>query len=191
MCCRVCLARLLPATLLALAAGTAACSRSPSVHFAREEVALAVRPDTVEVRANYHFKVRASRPFSALVFYPFPLDSFHSWPDSIWTGGLPFQFADSGVMLRLDLPARGEDSLFVYYRQPHHGAEARYIVTTTRKWRRPIDLARFTVTVPAAFEDVALTHTPDSAARQAGAVTYYITRRAFWPDSDIVVRWRN
>jgi hypothetical protein len=177
---------LLPAAVLALTT----CSRSPSVHFAREEVALTVRPGTVEVLANYHFKVRAARPFSALVFYPFPLDSFHSWPDSIWAGGLPTQFADSGVMLRLDLPARGEESLRVFYRQRHRGNEARYIVMTTRKWRQPIDLARFTVTVPAGLEGVALAHKPDSAVRGDSAVTYFIARRAFWPDSDIVVRWR-
>ena len=61
----------------------ASCSRAPSVHFAREEVAVTVRPGTVEVLANYHFKVRAAKPFSALVFYPFPLDEFHAWPDSI------------------------------------------------------------------------------------------------------------
>jgi hypothetical protein len=176
--------------LTAAALAPAACSRSPSVHFAREEVALTVRPGAVEVRANYHFKVRAARPFSALVFYPFPLDSFHSWPDSIWAGGLPYEAADSGVMLRLNLPARGEESLRVFYRQPHRGTEARYIVMTTRKWRRPIDLARFTVTVPREFDSVTLEHKPDSAVRGDSAVTYFITRRAFWPDSDIVVRWR-
>lgn len=176
---------------LGMGALVASCSRAPSVHFAREEVAVRVRPGSVEVTANYHFKVRAAKPFSALVFYPFPLDEFHAWPDSIWTGGLPYEFADSGVTLKLNLPARDEESLRVYYRQPHRGNEARYIVMTTRKWRRPIDLARFTVTVPSEFDSVTLEYSPDSAVQSDSAVTYFITRRAFWPESDIVVRWRD
>jgi len=83
-----------------------------------------------------------------------------------------------------------EDSFFAYYRQPLKVNSATYIVTTTRKWKRPIDLARFRVTVPASFKDVRLTFKADSVTKSDSNVTYFFTRKKFYPDRDVTVTWR-
>jgi hypothetical protein len=83
-----------------------------------------------------------------------------------------------------------EDSFFAYYRQPLKTNSATYIVTTTRKWKRPIDLARFRVTVPARLADVKLTYKPDSVKKADSTTSYFFTRKRFYPDKDVTVTWR-
>ncbi len=168
-----------------------------------------VKPGTLEVRGMYHFTCSAKEPLVASVFYPFPLDSTHLYPDSIELrttnanrqspesevrrselGVLSFIRQDSGVAFRMRFRPEAEDSFFAYYRQPIKVNSATYIVTTTRKWKRPIDLARFRVTLPASFQDVSLTFKPDSVVRLDGTVSYYFAKTRFYPDKDVRVTWR-
>ena len=170
-----------------------ACRRAEPVspvHFAREEIAMDVRTGTLEVRGMYHFTCSAKEPLVASVFYPFPLDSTHLYPDSIEIREHGFQRQDSGVAFRMRFRPEAEDSFFAYYRQPLKTNSATYIVTTTRRWKRPIDLAQFRVTVPASFKDVKLTFRADSVVRTDSAVSYLFVRRRFFPDRDVTVTWR-
>jgi hypothetical protein len=179
------------------------------VHFAREEIAMDVRPGTLEVRGMYHFTCSAREPLVASIFYPFPLDSTHLYPDSIELrtptanrqtadSGVrrsalelrTFVRQDSGVSFRMRFRPSAEDSFFAYYRQPLKTNSATYIVTTTRKWKRPIDLAQFRITVPASFKDVRLTFKADSMVGSGSTVSYFFTRKKFYPDKDITVTWR-
>jgi hypothetical protein len=149
-----------------------------------------IRPGTLEVRGMYHFQCSAKEPLVASLFYPFPLDSTHLYPDSVEIRQHGFQRQDSGVSFRMRLRPETEDSFFAYYRQPLKTNSATYIVTTTSKWKRPIDLARFRVTVPASFRDVRLTFKADSVAKSESAVTYFFTRKRFYPDKDVTVTWK-
>jgi hypothetical protein len=149
-----------------------------------------VRPGTLEVRGMYHFTCSAKEPLVASVFYPFPLDSTHLYPDSIDIRQHAFERQDSGVAFRMRFQPNAEDSFFAYYRQPLKANSATYIVTTTRKWKRPIDIARFRVTVPAGFKDVKLTFKADSVVRTGSTVAHIFMRRGFFPDRDVTVTWR-
>jgi len=193
------------------------------VHFAREEIAMDVRAGTLEVRGMYHFTSSAKEPLVASVFYPFPLDSTHLYPDSVelrttnaerqtpdvrtpdsgvrrWPRGplsdsaafgvRSFIRQDSGVAFRMRFRPNAEDSFFAYYRQPIKTNSATYIVTTTRKWKRPIDLAQFRVTAPASFKDVKLTFLADSVAKSNSTISYFFARKRFYPDKDVTVTWR-
>jgi hypothetical protein len=46
------------------------------------------------------------------------------------------------------------------------------------------------VTVPAGFKDVKLTFKADSMLKSDSTVTYYFTRKRFFPDKDVTVTWR-
>jgi len=169
----------------------AACARPPQspVRFCREEVALDVQPGWLRVSANYHFLNPTGQPVTAMMLYPFPLDSNSAWPDSISIPGHRFRLADSGVTFLMRLRPGAEDSFQASYRQPLRGNSCRYIVTSTKKWRRPIDLARFKVVVPRDLPDVNLNYEPDSITRTDSAVVYWFARQKFYPDKDVVVTW--
>jgi hypothetical protein len=180
------------AVLCAFLVGVACRKTAPEspVHFAREEIAMVVRPGTLEVRGMYHFRCSARQALVASLFYPFPLDSTHLYPDSIEIRQHGFQRQDSGVSFRMRFRPVAEDSFFAYYRQPLKVNSATYIVTTTRKWKRPIDLAQFRVTVPASLKEVSLTFKPDSVVESDSLVSYFFARKKFYPDKDVTVTWR-
>ncbi|MEO0069780.1 MAG: hypothetical protein ABIK18_03190, partial [candidate division WOR-3 bacterium] len=137
------------------------CARSSlPVHFTREEVAITIHPGIMEIKGNYHILSSAKNAISVIFFFPFPLDSIIQYPDSIAIFGYQFTKTDSGVSFKKRFRPQSEDSFYVYYRQPLRGNSARYIVTTIRRWKRPVDLASFTVRVPIKFKDVRLNWTP-------------------------------
>ena len=165
-------------------------SPAAMLHFAREEILMNVRPGAVEITGVYHFTNSLTSPATAVIFYPFPLDSIHSWPDSVLVPGYEFERGDSGVSFKMHFRPQVEDSFLAYYRQPLHGRQARYIVTTTQVWKRAIDLARFRIVVPASFKGVRLSHKPGAVARTDSVVTYSFLRRDFFPDKDVIVSWQ-
>jgi hypothetical protein len=148
-----------------------------------------VSPGFVEVRGMYHFTFSGKERITGIMHYPFPLDSSHAWPDSISIPGRRFLETDSGVRLKMRFRPGHEESLFVYYRQPVLWNTARYIVTTTRRWYRPIDRAWFRVTVPKDLPEVRLNYEPDSTVLTDTSITWLFTRGPFWPSEDVIVTW--
>ena len=165
-------------------------SPSAVIHFAREEILMNVHPGAVEITGMYHFTNSLSDPATAVIFYPFPLDSIHAWPDSVSVPGYEFERSDSGVSFKMHFRPQTEDSFLAYYRQPLHGRQARYIVTTTQVWKRAIDQARFRIVVPADFKDVKLNYKPDAVTRTDSTVVYSFIRHKFFPDKDVIVTWQ-
>ncbi|OYD14777.1 hypothetical protein CH330_07655 [candidate division WOR-3 bacterium JGI_Cruoil_03_51_56] len=161
------------------------------VHFAREEVALSINHGCIETRGKYHFTSSAKKRLLARMFYPFPIDSVQNYPDSIGISRSRFTYSDSGLSFTLKLRPRSEDSFSAYYRQTLKGNSARYIVTTTRKWKRPIDLARFQITVPARFRNVRLNYKSDSVRTTDSIITYFFARCKFFPSEDVIISWES
>lgn len=143
----------------------------------------------MEVRGTYYFKVRATKPLTALMSYPFYIDTDCPYPDSVDIIGHAYTPNDTAVTFVMRFSPSGEDSFSAYYRQRLGSRQARYIVTSTRRWQAPIDTAEFRVTVPLEFEDVDLSYEPDSVVWRESLVDYYFTRRRFWPDRDLIVKW--
>ena len=170
-----------------------ACRREPAgpVHFAREEVELNVRPGTLEVTGTYHLNCESEAPIAGVILYPFPIDKAHAFPESVDIRGSRFAASDTAVTFTMRFRPGEEDSFIAWYRQPLRGGAARYIVTSTRKWNRPIDTARFRVTVPFDLPDARLNYRPDSITRTDSTLTWHFTRRRFWPSEDIIVTWRH
>ena len=169
------------------------CRRGPSgpVHFAREEVELNVRPGTLEVTGTYHLMCESETPIAGVILYPFPIDSAHSFPDTVAIRGRRFARSDTAVTFTMRFRPGREDSFTAWYRQPLSRNSARYIVTSTRKWNRPIDTARFTITVPANLPGAKLNYRADSTTRTDSTLTWHFTRRRFWPSVDVIVTWRH
>jgi hypothetical protein len=177
--------------LVCLVLTTQSCRRQPQspVHFAREEIEMKVHAGFMEIRGMYHFTFSGKEQLTGIMHYPFPLDSSHAWPDSVSIPGRRFLGTDSGVSLKMRFTPGQEESLFVYYRQPVLRNTARYIVTTTRRWDRPIDQARFRVTVPRDLPGVRLNYEPDSTVLTDSTITWLFTRGPFWPSEDVIVTW--
>jgi len=164
------------------------------VEFSRERIQIAVADGGIAVRASYVFSNDAPAPQRQVLFYPFPVDSLHPFPDSVDVDcdgrSIPFREQGSGLAFSVDVPARGEAVLHVFYHQPSADRSACYILTTTSKWNAPLRVARYEITVPDSLELAHVSWPVDDVMTADGVQVHVIDRENFLPDHDLCVEWR-
>jgi hypothetical protein len=152
------------------------------------------------VQATYVLVCRTPVEKPMPLFYPFPSDSllggarmislaFRAGADS----SAPARWEElplvSGVRWWLPPCAGGSIVAEAIYRQKLNAEYARYIVTTTRLWGLPLRRASFEIRLPPGA--VPLDFSFPFERRTASGEIYYVYQvRDFFPDRDIVVRWR-
>jgi hypothetical protein len=166
-------------------------SLEPVAEFVREQVDLTLTGREVEVWGRYTFRNPLPRPTRLGITYPFPVGPGHPYPHAIDAGGLDVTELPAGIGWRLDLDACEERTVEVRYRQACETPEATYILTSTRAWGRPIELAEFTLRYPESLGPLRVSYPADAGGRSvsAGVVTHRFARRSFWPSADLVARW--
>jgi len=168
------------------------CTHQPSdpIKFVSEEIKMSVDSGKVSIYAEYYFKNISNESKSALIFYPFPIDEYHYYPDSILVFGLDYTKNDSGVNLVMRFKPNRMETLQVFYNQKLKGNQARYIITTTKNWKNPLKEARFIIDLPDNFNNPQFSYKPDSVIRNSNRVLYYLCKRNFMPKKDLIVGWK-
>jgi hypothetical protein len=168
--------------------------------FDAEWVRLDVEGDSLEVRGTFLLLCREPIEAPLPLFFPFPRDSllggarmvslrFRVGGDADSPGRWEEVPGNSGV--RWWTPPCQGDSLVAefVYRQDLHAEHARYIVTSARLWGRPLRYASFEIRLPAGVEPLDFSYPFE--CRGTGEETYYFWEtEGFFPDRDIIVRWR-
>ncbi len=181
-------------SLLVLMAATA--SAGTTLRFDSERIRLEIRGDTLRVEGLYRF-IDQSEGGRLSLFYPYPADSLlgRAWMQSLdfrhgegeaWSP-LDFDETGQGGGARWHLAqARGERfEIRAVYRQLLRREYARYIVTSTKAWKRPLRHARFELSLP---PGAVLTRSSYPFVRGEQELWIYETEQ-FLPDVDIVVEW--
>jgi hypothetical protein len=184
-----------------VAAAAAPQQSAPPVAFVAEHVVLHVEPDSLRVDAVYVLVCRQETAATQTTLaYPYPQDSLlggartaqlasrlgaEDWRELSW------REMQDGLGARWSLPVAAGDTLRVRttYRQALKTTYARYIVTTTAAWGRPLESARFEIHLPfgAVPEEFSFPFERCGEDEQAGWC-YETTN--FRPDRDVTVRWR-
>lgn len=171
----------------------------PALDFHSEVVRLDVGPDSLEVQGLYRFLRRADAPPVVPMLYPYPADSLMGGARTVClevrTPPGPWQSAAYEELprfpgVRWHLPTGHGDTLEVrtVYRQALRAGYARYIVTTTGRWRHPLRTARFEVLLPGGARPTYFSFPFVRQGPGAGACYLYETTD-FFPESDLVVEW--
>lgn len=171
-----------------------------SISFDSEWIRLAVIGDSLEIRGTYYLRCHQRTAASASLFYPFPKDSLLGGArmvsliasvDGVDAGDLGWEESRGTPGVRFRTPSCTGDTITVdaVYRQRLTSNYARYIVTTTKAWHRPLRLARFEIRLPPGATPIAFSF-PFKAREDSLGRYYAFEAREFLPDRDIVVRWR-
>jgi hypothetical protein len=87
-------------------------------------------------------------------------------------------------------PCRGDSLVAEFvYRQGIHAEYARYIVMSARLWGRPLRHAAFEIRLPPGVEPLDFSY-PFERRGMGEDACYTWETEEFFPDRDIVVRWR-
>jgi hypothetical protein len=168
--------------------------------FDSESIWLDIVGDSLEVRGTFTLLCRTPIEESIPLFFPFPIDSLLGGARMV---SLAFRAdADSAVPAHWEEPplapgvrwwvppCRGDSIVAeAVYRQKIKTEYARYILTTARLWGRPIRFARFEIRLPSGAEPLDFSY-PFERRSERGEIYYAYEVRDFFPDRDIVVRWR-
>ncbi|MBD3160810.1 MAG: hypothetical protein GF346_01550 [Candidatus Eisenbacteria bacterium] len=187
---------LLPAALLGSIAGPSA---SAPIRFHSEVVRIEVgaQADTVTVDGLYRFVVDPGVRAPRILFYPYPNDSLHGAARTVSLAEVdrhgerrPLAYRERegnrGVLWTLPPVDRDTLEIRTVYRQALRGCTARYIVTTTRAWKRPLAWARFEVRLPESVTDPEFNY----PFRRGEDGVHRFEARRFLPERDVVVRWK-
>lgn len=165
--------------------------------FAKENItAVITAPDTIEIRGMYWFENGSSQSVSTMIYYPFPIDSNALYPCqvNVYKGDMsaliPHKKGLSGIDWPITIKPHSTDSIFVKYVQKVKHGYGSYIVSTTKHWPRPLQIADFRVLVPS---DRTLTYwsfAADSIRQKGDTLTYYARHQNFFPDSEMFFRWK-
>ncbi len=170
------------------------------VRFDSEVVKLTVAGDTLSVEGTYRLLISPTRRPVLSLLFPYPADSLlgdaHTSvlecraPDGPWQE-LAFQELAEHGAARWPIPLDLGPVLEVrtVYHQVLHGRYARYIVTTTAAWGRPLRQARFEIRLPAGATPTRFSF-PFSPEEEDGDVFYLFEAEEFLPERDIIVEWK-
>lgn len=190
-------AALAMATALSCAEQEEAAAPPSPVRFVREHVRVEPSERQTRVVGIYSFRNDSDTPCDVGMRYPFPVDRGHLYPMRIRVheerGGVPepmgFVRESTGIAWRLRFAPREEKVVRVEYVQEIREKRAVYIVTTTKQWMRPIDLAEFEFRIPATLKGARLSFEPDRSEVVGDTTVYHVALREFMPESDLTVVW--
>ncbi|MBD3368386.1 MAG: hypothetical protein GF405_09500 [Candidatus Eisenbacteria bacterium] len=178
-------------------AETSGSSEPPPVHFYREYVTIEPSERACRVDGLYFLRSVADRPLELGIEYPFPVGARSTFPYNIrlydvtdeGERAIGYVTEDTSIRFRMRFEPEEERTFRVRYAQQIRGGSATYIVTTTRLWERPIELAEFEIRIPPELEDVTLSIGPDSTWTRGDTTVHYVRETAFYPDEDILISW--
>jgi hypothetical protein len=170
-----------------------------SVDFVYEKIIIEIEPPEMTVTGLYRFQNRFPFGITLPMLYPFPVDEYQDFPHEISArsitadGRQPLEFAwrRNDNAIRLSVTAAGESSaeMEVAYSQKLKGKQARYILTTTKAWGRPLKSADYELILPEHLEIRSISFPFNRTKNVSGKRFYFSHKDNFMPDTDLIVKW--
>ena len=174
-------------------------SATTAIHFASERVTLSVieHGQRMEVEGIYTFENPSSRPWTGRIAYPIYSSEAQPAPKDLLVdereAPVKIRCMDPNrcaAVLSFSVQPRGRHTLRLRYSQRLNEPKAVYLVTTARKWARPLEKAEFLVEVPNSLKDILLSYTPDATKQDGAKRVYRFVRRLFRPKKELQVTWK-
>jgi hypothetical protein len=171
-----------------------------AIHFDRERIEITVGTDHVHVRGWYHYVNSSWLPAMLTLGVPFPIDADHGPP--IVISLVEAADLDDDGAHAISVRGHGEEKTFrlvfrpregkwigLEYVQPTAVTTGRYILRSTRRWRRAIGRADFALRVPLDLQPVISSYPPDHTGLEGRWMTYRFSRTDFYPVDDWSFQW--
>jgi hypothetical protein len=170
------------------------------VRFERENIVVRAETDRIHVTGLYFYRNTSQLPAILMLGIPFPTDDQHPMPrhfslaESDESGRISAELLPvvrgETVRLRLFFGPGEEKWIRLDYTQPTSVPRGRYLLTTTRAWRRPIAQASFRLTLPASLRLLTSSYALRPISGCAGAQDFEFTQTNFYPTQDWDFAWR-
>ena len=166
--------------------------RPQELTFPKEDITFSISDSHFTVEGNYLFRNAVDNPIQRRIYYPFPSESEFGFVDSVNVIDLTkdkipvIERVINGLFF--DLVINAKDSLLIHiiYRQKFISDSVKYILTTTKFWNKPFEIAEYKLVVDPSMEIVKFSYKPDKEYFIGGKEIYYWKKKNFMPDKDMV-----
>lgn len=171
---------------------------SRPVDFFKEEIVLTVSDSVATVNGVFYFRNNRDRDRPFPVLFPFYVDSVTHFPHEIKvyiingndTLTVNFEPLVERGAIRMGIPMKSNDVTVWHldYSQKIESPRARYILTSTSAWKKPLEEAAYYFVVPKTFDVVSIWPEPDSSGGDE-IKTLWCHKTDFMPDRDMEIIW--
>jgi hypothetical protein len=168
------------------------------IEFFKEELVFTLDSSFFSVNGDYFFRNPSNSDLNFRIFYPVSKTSGYSAIDTILIYDvtkpdhpLRVEIKDSVASFSLSFLPFSEKCVKIYYKQHHNGSRARYILLTTQKWQKPLELAKYSLITS---KNISISHfsiSPDRSEDFGETRLYFWNRQQFMPDRDFVIDFTN
>lgn len=168
-----------------------------NIEFVEEEITIELNDSMISVTGLYYYHNPGKQDRNISLMYPFPQNKFYGKAENVFAFELNEPYKDvlaqaneHAATVRLSIEANRQKALCIGYSQKLYGNRAEYIVSTTRGWDKPLNLAGFELIVPDQLKIDSLAYIPYDTLVGMGKIHYYFKEKDFWPESEFVIFFR-
>ena len=170
--------------------------QSQPIDFFREEITFELDSIYFIVNADFYFRNTTDKVLTPMVTLPVARINYQKQIDTILVflqenlvQPLPVQVKDTLARFSIELPP-GQDKLIkVIYQQRHNGHTAKYILTTTWYWKKPLEVASYTLVCPAYVNMEKFSIPPDKISNFNRTTLFYWNRTNYMPETDLLLEF--
>lgn len=165
------------------------------VQFLGEKIEITVYEKYAGVRGQYHFHNKTNQEINRVLFYPFVVNDNLPYPDSILVFQvhdekiIPFKQQHRGILFTITILPESSAVYQVFYLQKTPACKMEYILTTTQRWKEPLNFAEYILKLPRSFFLKNFSLNPFEKKIQEEHQIYRIGKHNFMPDTNLIVEW--
>jgi len=167
---------------------------SQKLSFYKEDLNFYINKNNFIVDGYYYLSNSDSSKVSQFIFYPFPTKPYFGNVDSISVFDDTFKKEisfikakdNSGITFPLQMESYGFRKIKIIYRQQLKNNIAEYILTTTKSWGKPLELANYKLFVSDKIKIDSLSYPADSSKFINNKHIYYWSKKNFLPQKDFI-----
>lgn len=168
--------------------------KAQNIRFYKEDIVFQLTRDTFEVSGDYFFKNDTAADVNKSIFYPIYTDSLIATFESVFVYDnqlnqfIKFTKNNAGIFFNITIPAYGSTKIKISYKQKHYGNYAIYILTSTKSWGKPLELANYSL-ISNNLKIKTFTLKPDKEINFSNKDIYIWSRKEFYPENDFLIEY--
>lgn len=161
--------------------------------FVEEDLTFEIIDSVFIVKGLYFFSSPAEKDY--LIVYPFPTDTIYSIPFDInvidikTADTLAYKMTDNHSSMAFKARISGQTQLYITYSQSLKSKKAKYILTTTRSWNKPLERAEYKLLTDTNLVVKGFSMKPETAITVDGKHVYVWQKENFMPEKDFEIEF--
>ncbi len=173
--------------------------RSRQVEFFKEEITMTITDSTSSISGVYYFRNNTEKDKPYAVAFPFYVDGVSHYPheirayaadgDDTLTIETKALEGQNAIRMRIPMKPRQVTVWYLNYTQRIESDYARYILTSTSAWGKPLEEATYRFIIPTDYRIIETWPSADKARRIEPNLEIWCEKINFMPDQDMRIFW--